>query len=182
MPSKLGVAILVGGASRRMGSDKALLQWGGKRAVDRCAALGAALGAEHVLTAGGDYGLDFVLDPSPQAGPVAGVLAAADWMEKRGLSHILVLAVDAPTLTATDLAPLLAQPSGAYFDSFPLPFFASIAALDQTAPADWPMRRLIERAGLAALPVRPGLAGHLQGANTPDERLALVQAAGLGQD
>jgi molybdopterin-guanine dinucleotide biosynthesis protein A len=165
-----------------MGSDKALLDWGGVRAVDRCSALGVALGAKHVLTAGGDYGLDFVPDPALLAGPVAGVLAAADWMEKRGLSHILVLAVDAPTLTAADLAPLLAQQGGAYYEGFPMPFYAPIAALDQTAPPDWPLRRLIERAGLAVLPVGPGLAAHLQGANTPEERLALVQAAGLGQD
>lgn len=182
MPSKLGVAILVGGASRRMGSDKAQLVWGGVRAVDRCAALGAALGAEQVMTAGADYGLAFVPDPAPLAGPVAGVLAAAAWMKKRGLSHILVLAVDAPTLRPADLAPLLDKPGGAYFDGFPLPFYAPIAALDQAAPSDWPLRRLVERAGLTALPVSPGLAAHLQGANTPEERLALVQAAGLGQD
>ena len=182
MPIRFGVAILVGGASRRMGSDKALLDWGGMRAVDRCAALGLTLGAEHVLTAGADYGLDFVLDPSPQAGPVAGVLVAAHELARRGVSHILALAVDAPTLTAQDLGPLFEPSGGGHFDGFPLPFLAPIAALDLKAPPDWPLRRLAAQAGLASLACSPDLAVHLRGANTPDERLALVKAAGLGQD
>ncbi len=182
MSVRLGVAILVGGASRRMGSDKALLDWGGMRAVDRCAALGTAMGAEHVLTAGGDYGLDFVPDPTPQAGPVAGLLTAAERFAELGLSHVLALAVDAPTLTALDLRPLLEASSGAYFDGFPLPLYAPIAALDFSAPPDWPLRRLVARCGLQTLACAPGLAERLRGANTPEERLALVQAAGLGQD
>lgn len=177
-----GVAILVGGASRRMGSDKAQLIWGGMRAVDHCAALGLALGADHVLTAGGDYGLDFVLDPSPQAGPVAGLLAAAKRFSDLGLCHILALAVDAPTLGPSDLEPLFAHPDGAHFEGFPVPLFAPLAALDPTAPLDWPLRRLVERAGLAPLACAPDLALRLRGANTPEECLALVQAAGLGQD
>ncbi len=179
---RLGVAILVGGASRRMGTDKALLDWGGMRAVDRCAALGTALGAEHVLTAGGDYRLDFVPDPAPQAGPVAGLLAAARRLEDLGVSHMLVLAVDAPTLTPADLGPLLALSEGGCFDGFPLPFFVPLWALDQSAAPDWPLRRLVERASGQTLACTPDLALRLRGANTPDERLALVRATGLGQD
>ena len=179
---RLGVAILVGGASRRMGTDKAALDWGGMRAVDRCAALGTALGAEHVLTAGGDYGLAFVPDPAPQAGPVAGLLAAARHLEGLGISHMLVLAVDAPTLSPADLGPLLALSEGGCFEGFPLPFFVPIAALDPSAAPDWPLRRLVERAGGQALVCAPDLALRLRGANTPEERLALVQATGLGQD
>jgi molybdopterin-guanine dinucleotide biosynthesis protein A len=166
---RLGVAILVGGASRRMGSDKAQLIWGGMRAVDRCAALGLALGADHVLTAGGDYGLDFVLDPSPQAGPVAGLLAAAKRFSDLGLSQILALAVDAPTLTAIDLRPLLEVTGGAYFDGFPLPLFAPIAALDFSAPPDWPLRRLVAQSSLLTLACPPDSAARLRGANTPQE-------------
>jgi molybdopterin-guanine dinucleotide biosynthesis protein A len=179
---RLGVAILVGGASRRMGADKALLDWGGMRAVDRCAALGVALGAEHVLTAGGDYGLAFVPDPAPQAGPVAGLLAAARRLEDLGLSHMLALAVDAPTLTPADLAQLLALSVAGCFDGFPLPFFVPLGALDHSAAPDWPLRRLVERAGGQALACAPDLALRLRGANTPEERLALVRATGLVQD
>ncbi|HEY0651236.1 NTP transferase domain-containing protein, partial [Phenylobacterium sp.] len=48
----LGVVILTGGASSRMGADKAALLWGGRRAVDRLADLARELGAAAVLTSG----------------------------------------------------------------------------------------------------------------------------------
>ena len=76
---RLGVVILTGGASRRMGTDKAAQIWGGRRAVDRLADLARALGAVRVVTAGdGDYGLARAPDPAPQSGPVAGVLAGVE--------------------------------------------------------------------------------------------------------
>ena len=180
--TRLGVAILVGGASSRMGADKAALRWGGVRAVDRCAGLGRELGAAETVTAGGDYGMASVADPTPQAGPVAGLLAAARWLEARGCSHILALAVDAPTLTAQDIAPLISVLAGATYAGFPLPMFAPIASLDRAARTDWPLRRLVERAGLAQLACSQVLATHLRGANTPQERDALVRVAGLGHD
>jgi molybdopterin-guanine dinucleotide biosynthesis protein A len=164
--------ILVGGASRRMGQDKALLDWRGLRAVDRVAALAKALGASSVLTAGGDYGLDFVLDPSPRAGPVSGIVAAASRLSAQGCQRMLVLAVDAPTLLPDDLLPLLETPRGACFSGFPLPMVLPLAALPVEAAADWPLRRLVERAGLAVLPCGAELAERLKGANTLGEWIA----------
>jgi molybdopterin-guanine dinucleotide biosynthesis protein A len=61
-----------------------------------------------VLTAGRDHGLEHVDDPAPGAGPVGGVLAGARALAAHGLTRALVLAVDAPTVTVEDLAPLLA--------------------------------------------------------------------------
>jgi len=178
---RLGAIILVGGASSRMGQDKALLDWGGQRAVNRVADLGRALGAKTVLTAGGDYGLPFVLDPSPQAGPVGGIVAAADRLKQEGCHRALILAVDAPTLTSVDLAPLLEPAEGGYFEAYPLPMVLPLAAIDGEAKADWPLRRLVERAGLRSLPASQELALRLRGANTPDERAALAPNVRLGQ-
>jgi molybdopterin-guanine dinucleotide biosynthesis protein A len=42
-----GAIILCGGASRRMGRDKAALDWDGVRAVDRLAAWRECVGAER---------------------------------------------------------------------------------------------------------------------------------------
>ena len=68
---KLGAIILVGGASSRMGTDKAAQEWDGRRAVDLIADLARLAGAQFILTAGGDYGLPFVADPERLAGPTA---------------------------------------------------------------------------------------------------------------
>lgn len=174
---KLGAVILVGGASSRMGTDKAAQLWDGRRAVDLVAALARAADARLVLTAGGDYGLPFVADPFEGAGPAAGVLAGAARLADEAMSHVLLLAVDAPTLEICDLAPLFAAPDpGAIFAGFPLPAMMALAAMPHEARPDWPLRRLIERAGLAALEPPARLILRLRGANTPAERAAVLRA------
>ncbi len=169
-----GVIILTGGASRRMGADKAALDWDGRRAIDRVAALATALGAVRVLTAGRDHGLEHVDDPAPGAGPVGGVLAGARALAAHGLTRALVLAVDAPTVTVEDLAPLLAAAEpGAVYEDLPVPLVVALDALPADAEAGWPLRRLVERAGLAALACDEARRTRLRGANTPEERAAL---------
>lgn len=168
--ARLGAIILCGGGSVRMGRDKALLDWGGVRAVDRVAALARAAGASVVLTAGRDYGLDWVPDPEEGAGPVGGVLAGAAALAARGCERALVLAVDAPTLAVEDLAPLLAVEAGATFEVSPVPMVLPLDALPEGALPGWPLRRLVERAGLAVLPCPEADRARLLGANTPEER------------
>ena len=169
-----GAIILTGGDSRRMGADKALLDWDGRRAVDRVAALASAAGAVRVLTAGRDHGLEHVADLHPGAGPVGGVLAGARALAAHGLSRMLVLAVDAPTATVEDLAPLLAAgESGAFYEGLPVPMVVTLTALPAEAEAGWPLRRLVERAGLAALACDEAVRLRLRGANTPEEREVL---------
>jgi molybdenum cofactor guanylyltransferase len=168
--TSLGAIILCGGASRRMGRDKALLDWDGRRAVDRVADLARAVGADALVTAGADLGLPWVPDDETGAGPVGGVLAGAKAL---GTARLLVLAVDAPTVTLEDLAPLLAK--GGFYEGLPVPMVVEAAALPINAAAGWPLRRLVERAGLTALPVPEGALARLRGANTPEEFRALAQ-------
>lgn len=170
-----GVLILTGGGSRRMGRDKAVLDWGGARAVDRLADLAQSLGAQRVLTVGANLGLPFVPDPEPGAGPVGGVLAGAAALREAGLARALVLAVDAPTIAAEDLSPLLAaEAPGAAFAGLPLPMVMSLSALPHEAQAGWPLRRLVERAGLAVVAIPVEAEARLRGANTPEERARLL--------
>lgn len=170
-----GAIILTGGASRRMGADKASLDWDGRRAVDRVAALATAAGAARVLTAGRDHGLEHVDDPAPGAGPVGGVLAGARALAAHGLTRALVLAVDAPTVTVEDLASLLAAVEpGAVYEGLPVPMMLSLAALPADAEPGWPLRRLVERAGLATLACDDAVRARLRGANTPEEREQLT--------
>jgi len=170
-----GAIILTGGGSRRMGADKAVLEWNGRRAVDRVADLARAAGAARVLTAGRDHGLEHVDDPEPGCGPVGGVLAGARALATAGFSRVLVLAVDAPTVTVDDLAPLLAAAGpGAVYDGLPVPMALRLDALPAEAEIGWPLRRLVERAGLAALPCDEEVRARLRGANTPEERARLA--------
>lgn len=173
---RLGTLILTGGASSRMGADKAAMVWRGRRAVDRVAAVAAACGAEPVLTVGAtDLGLPFTPDAQALAGPVGGVMAGAAALAARGCERALVLAVDAPTLRPADLAPLLrAGAPGAAYDGLHLPMVIELAAVPPDAEAGWPVRRLIERAALARPPCPPDALARVRGANTPDERLALL--------
>ena len=173
-----GAIILTGGASRRMGADKALLAWDGQRAVDRVAGLAGAAGAVRVITVGRDHGLEHVEDPEPGAGPVGGVVAGAKALAAGGLSRVLVLAVDAPTATVEDLTPLLTAPApGAFYEGLPVPMMLTIAALPGDAEAGWPLRRLVEQAGLAMLDCDEAMRVRLRGANTPEERARLAGAA-----
>ncbi|WP_312166031.1 NTP transferase domain-containing protein [Phenylobacterium sp.] len=176
MSSRLGAMILAGGASSRMGVDKATVLWRGRTAVERVAALATAIGAEPVITVGaGDYGLPLVLDEQPLGGPVGGVLAGATALRAAGCARALVLAVDAPTLQAADLAPLLAAAGpGAAYEGLHLPMVVELAAIPADAAAGWPLGRLVERAGLSRPACPPEVATRIRGANTPGERDALL--------
>jgi len=173
---RLGAIILTGGASSRMGEDKGALDWAGVRAVDRVAAVAGQAGAEPVITVGlRDYGLPNVAEDPPLGGPVGGVLAGVAALRAAGCARALVLAVDAPTLRAEDLAPLLAAGApGAVFEGLHLPMAFEIAALPAEAEAGWPIMRLAERAGLRRLACPEDAQARVRGANTPAERAALL--------
>ncbi len=175
---ELGALILTGGASSRMGADKATVVWGGVRAVDRVAALARAVGAEPVLTAGAaDYGYPFVPDDLKLGGPVGGILAGVVKLRAARRARTVVLAVDAPTIEPADLAPLLAAPgAGAAFAGLHLPMVISLDAIVAEAEADWSLARLIEAAGLARLPCPPQAELRMRGANTSAEQAILLQA------
>lgn len=74
--------VLCGGASRRMGCDKALLEVDGVAMARRVADALAAAGAGRVVAVGGDaagltaLGLDHVPDRWPGEGPLGGVVTA----------------------------------------------------------------------------------------------------------
>lgn len=75
-------AVLCGGASRRMGRDKALIPVDGRTLAGRVADALDAAGASPVVAVGGDLaalraeGLTAVPDAMPGAGPLAGIVTA----------------------------------------------------------------------------------------------------------
>lgn len=75
-------AVLAGGASSRMGTDKAFIEIEGEPMVARAVGALRAAGAAPVLVVGGDHarlsalGLDHVPDRHPGEGPLGGVITA----------------------------------------------------------------------------------------------------------
>lgn len=170
--SSLGAIILAGGRSQRMGRDKAALLWDGQTAAARLAGLAQRVGAARVVVAGGDYGLPFVHDAVDHAGPVGGILAGLTALTD--LHRVLVLAVDAPTVTPEDLRPLLDAPApGAAYTGLPLPMVLSRLAVPTAIASDTPLRRFVALAGLCELVPPTTAQARLRGANTPDELDAL---------
>ena len=91
--------MLTGGSSRRMGTDKALLEVGGRALSQRVASALRAAGADRVVAIGGDIGglralgLDVVVDQHPGEGPLGGILTALDATTE---AVVVVLACDLP--------------------------------------------------------------------------------------
>jgi len=102
--------ILAGGKSSRMGQDKAFLEMGGRKLLDRQLDTLVAAGAEEIFIsgrAGVDYsafGCRVLNDQIPDAGPLAGIHAALS-VSRQPL--LLVLAVDLPEMNAMFLRRLL---------------------------------------------------------------------------
>jgi molybdopterin-guanine dinucleotide biosynthesis protein A len=101
-------AVLCGGASRRMGVDKATLAIDGVAMARRVADALLLAGCSPVLAIGGDstglsrLGLDHIDDEFPGEGPLGGILTA--------LSHgspAVVLACDLPNITAATITTLV---------------------------------------------------------------------------
>ncbi len=124
-------AVLAGGASRRMGQPKAVLDLDGQPMGARVADALRAAGAERVLLVGGephwatDLGLEPVPDHWPGAGPLAGIATALSAVatggaplamggpvsdRTRGLETeviVLVAACDQPDLSSATLRQLV---------------------------------------------------------------------------
>lgn len=90
--------LLCGGKSSRMGADKAELELGGRRLIDRAADTLRTV-AERVLLASGrdvrnpELGLECVLDEHPDSGPLAGLAAGLAAARTR---WVAALACDMP--------------------------------------------------------------------------------------
>ena len=99
------VAILAGGESRRMGTDKAVLLFGGLSLLERTARTALFAGLT-VLVAGRARPdgwqtpkVDFVLDAAPGRGPLGGLETAL----KHADGPVLAVACDMPLLTSEAL-------------------------------------------------------------------------------
>lgn len=120
-------AVLAGGASRRMGRDKALLEVEGVAMVVRVARALSLVDCRPVMVVGGDrveleaLGLDTVPDRWPGEGPLGGIITA---LATSGTST-MVVACDLPWLEAGALTSILTAPP---------PFDVAVARTDRLEP------------------------------------------------
>lgn len=104
-------AVLCGGASRRMGRDKAALPIDGVPMARRVADVLARAGCEPVVAVGGDagvlheVGLAVVPDEYPGAGPLGGLITALH--QFRDAAVVVVVACDLPWLGADSVTMVL---------------------------------------------------------------------------
>ncbi len=174
-------AVLAGGASRRMGRTKALVEVDGTPMAGRVAAALADAGCDPVWLVGGDpdelaaLGLTVIPDRQPGAGPLGGVVAAL----ARADGDVVVVACDLPHLTADVIGRLLdaagtrpdvdaivatttaVEPACVLWRSSALP--AVLAAFDGGERA---VHRVIAQLRVAEVPVP---ADALRNMNTPDD-------------
>lgn len=191
----IAAVILAGGRGERLGGvNKALIEIGGERFIDR--AMRAASGCAPILAAVGRTPFELpdpasaVLDiESDYAGPLAGVAAAAEALAVGGSEALLSLAVDGP-LFPTDFveratallahAPaVIAAYRGQVYPTNGLWRMEALARLpagvrDGSAPRS--LKRLAEAMGAVVLDYAE-LSGHnpFRNANTPEE-LAFLRA------
>lgn len=116
-----GVLILAGGASSRMGVDKASLPYGAQTLLEHMRAVAGRAGAGPVLVGGGPR--SDLTDPVAGAGPVAGLWALARTVpDTDPPSRWVVIPVDMPLLEGDLLRRLAtAGPRPAFYAGHPLP-------------------------------------------------------------
>ncbi len=103
--TRVAAAVLAGGASRRMGADKAALVWQGRTWLEHVrSAAGEATGGVAMVVGGGGAEPWRVPDLTPGAGPLAGLATA--WNHTRA-PWLLLCACDMPQLDGAALAPLV---------------------------------------------------------------------------
>ena len=108
----LGV-VLTGGASRRMGRTKALIEIDGVAMGTRVATAMAEVGCRPVRALGGDpddlapLGLTVIADRWPGEGPLAGILCALESAAGDGPDDVMVLACDLADIGPADLRRLV---------------------------------------------------------------------------
>jgi len=186
-------AILAGGASRRMGTDKAGLVWRGRTLLARVADAATAAGLPVVVVgrsepAGWDVaGCGFAPDDEPGLGPLGGLVSAL----RATTGPVLLLSCDMPLLTEdavrwlADAASAMALDRGlvtvtdrpqqlfAVYTQAVLPLAEARAAGD-----DRSLRGLIAQGGFAEIAAPDWVCVQLRSANTPEEWADLAARSG----
>src|SRR4051812_17607093 len=106
--------LLAGGEARRMGRDKATIEFGGEPLWKRQLELLRALGPEQIFVSARTQpnwlpsGIEVLLDDPPSRGPLSGLAKGLALMRT---THLIALAVDMPFMNGEQIRKLLTATS-----------------------------------------------------------------------
>lgn len=173
--------ILVGGQSSRMGRNKALLPWRGRRLVDGIAEALDAAGIADIYVSGVMDGFNSIPDLTPHQGPVGGICASVAHLVPF-YARLLFVPVDMPLLSANCIHALLdddGTSDAQYFQGHPLPCLLALSkrTLFHTRDVQQGMaygeaysaKRYLKGLKTRALPIPVALSRDLTNTNTPEE-------------
>lgn len=178
--NEVAAVILVGGKSARMGRNKAMLPYKGKRLVDVVVDVVRQAGITKIYVSGEMEGYDSLPDLLAGRGPVGGICSSAVALHKTYASALFI-PVDMPHITVEFLHMLMQEEKRAacHFEDHPLPCMIPLDSrtMRQVDVANQTLARNQELsvksflAGLEAqaLPVPVYLEKALTNTNTPEQ-------------
>ncbi len=127
------LVILAGGASTRMGQDKASLKLDdGRTLLDYTSENLLKLTDLIFVSSSSSFTNKFITIPDifeNKTGPVGGIISSITWLHKYypSINHVYFVPVDAPCLTASILMQLsITKSQLSYFNGYPLPLMIKI--------------------------------------------------------
>ena len=169
-------AVFCGGASARMGRDKALLVLAGEPLVGRAARVLAAVAPRVLLACGSapryaELGHELVLDREAHGGPLAGLEAVLARLEGADAVYACALACDMPYVDESVFRTLLARARASHAE----------VALLETDEGPEPLCGVYHRAALPAVRAALARGARRMIAFHADVRVVAVSEAELGR-
>lgn len=188
------VAILAGGRSSRMGSDKRFIELGGESILDRAIRIARSWGpaSGRVMLCGAVEGYSCLRDQIPGQGPLGGLFSAVLELRKsafRDGAWLVLMPVDMPKISHC-LLDVLIQPvviasveqreqiEGMRFEGFELPCLFKVTprleevllkVLSEASPSDRSIRKLLDQLHSQSVALAPDDADCMANVNTPED-------------
>ncbi len=159
--------ILAGGKSSRMGKDKALLEYKGALLLDHMIKLLNDTNLDNIYISGDFKGYNCIVDRQKFNGPACAIIDVM--AQLNDYDGALFVPVDMPLLTPNLLQLLLDHPSGAYFDSSPLPVFITKPVLGKNIKANCSVKQLLKEQKIEPITLPEKYKNQMQNFNTIED-------------